>query len=300
MRRALITGIRGFTGRYLADELASAGYSVYGIAHHGELAGDGVHVADLCDFAGVRAAVEELQPEVVAHLAAISFVPHRDVEAIYRVNVSGTRNLLEALAGLSTPPRAVLLASSANVYGNASVEVIDETVPPAPANDYAVSKLAMEYLARLWMDRLPIVITRPFNYSGVGQSASFLLPKIVSHFRERAPVIELGNIDVARDFSDVRVVAWVYRRLLELAPAGEVCNVCSGTAHAIDEILRMMASISGHRIEVRVSPELVRVNEVRRLLGSPAKLGRLVGPLRAIPLLETLRWMYDAPSGRDA
>jgi nucleoside-diphosphate-sugar epimerase len=206
--------------------------------------------------------------------------------------VVGTRNLLEALAELKARPRCVLLASSANVYGNAPVELIDETVPPAPANDYAVSKLAMEYLARLWMDRLPIVITRPFNYTGVGQPPNFLLPKIVSHFQARAPVIELGNTDVARDFSDVRTVASVYRQLLEVAPAGDVFNVCSGVAYTLGDVLRMMAAIAGYAIEVRVNPAFVRANEVKRLLGSAGKLERAIGPLAGIPLEETLGWMY--------
>jgi nucleoside-diphosphate-sugar epimerase len=294
VRRALITGINGFTGRYLLAELQAAGYRVFGTAHHGEPVGDDVHAVDLLDRERLREVVAEVRPDVVAHLAAISFVAHGDAEAIYRVNLVGTRNVLEALAALAEPPRCVLLASSANVYGNAPVEVIDEVVPPAPANDYAVSKVAMEYLARLWTDRLPIVITRPFNYTGVGQPPNFLLPKIVSHFQARAPVIELGNTDVARDFSDVRTVARVYRRLLEAAPAGEVFNVCSGVAYTLGDVLRMMAAMAGYAIEVRINPAFVRANEVKRLLGSAAKLERAIGALPSIPLEETLRWMYSS------
>ncbi len=293
-RRALITGINSFTGRYLAPELQSAGYRVFGTGHHGESAGPDIHMVDLGDRDGLAAVVAEVRPEVVAHLAAISFVACGDAEAIYRVNLVGTRHLLEALAPLEAPPRSVLLASSANIYGNAPVEVIDESVPPAPANDYAVSKLAMEYLARLWMDRLPIVITRPFNYTGVGQAPHFLLPKIVAHFRARKPVIELGNIDVARDFSDVRTVAVAYRRLLEAAPAGELFNVCSGAAYTLTDVLRMMADIAGYEIQAQVNPTFVRANEVKRLVGSNQKLLRAVGPLAAIPLEATLRWMYSA------
>ena len=296
MTRALITGINGFTGRYLVAELQAAGYRVFGTAHHGEETGSDVHSVDLLDREHLREVVAEVRPDVVAHLAAISFVAHGDAEATYRVNLVGTRNLLEALAGLEAWPRCVLLASSANVYGNAPVEVIDETVPPAPANDYAVSKLAMEHLARLWMDRLPIVISRPFNYTGAGQPPNFLLRKIVSHFRSRAPLIELGNTDVARDFSDVRTVAGICRRL-QAAPAGEVLNVCSGATYTLKDLLRMMAEIAGYAIEVRVNPAFVRANEVKRLFGSAARLDRVIGPLPQIPLEETLRWMYEAGVG---
>lgn len=294
--RALITGLGGFTGRYLAQELELAGYLVFGTAHGSEPARERTFAVDLCDRAEMRRVVSEIRPSVVAHLAAISFVAHGDVEEIYRVNVVGTRNLLESLADLEQCPSAVLLASSANIYGNASVELIDESVLPSPANDYAVSKLAMEYMARLWMDRLPIVITRPFNYTGVGQGEQFLLPKIVSHFQRRERVIELGNIDVERDFSDVRMVAKAYSSLLANAPAGQVFNISSGRAHSLKDVLAMMAEIAGYEIEARVNPAFVRANEVKRLQGDASKLHRVIGAGGDIPLKETLRWMYEGKS----
>ena len=290
--RALVTGLGGFTGRYLAGELEAAGYRVFGTAHGNDPVGLDMFAVDLSNRDEMRRIVADVRPDVVAHLAAISFIAHGDAEAIYRVNVIGTRNLLEALAALEQRPGAVLLASSANIYGNATVEVIDELVVPAPANDYAVSKLAMEYMARLWMDRLPIVITRPFNYTGIGQAPQFLLPKIVGHFQRGERVIELGNIDVERDFSDVRTVAKAYSDLLAKAPAGEVFNVCSGEAHSLKGVLAMMAEIAGYEIEVRVNPAFVRANEVKRLQGDARKLRRVIGEFGTIPLRQTLQWMY--------
>jgi GDP-6-deoxy-D-talose 4-dehydrogenase len=293
-KRALITGLHGFTGRYLQRELESAGYRVFGTAAHGEHGGVDVFPVDLCDRAGVAAMVEQVQPDVVAHLAGIAFVAHANADMIYQVNLLGTRHLLEALSANSHRPSSVLLASSANIYGNAAVEVIDENVPPAPANDYAVSKLAMEYMAALWNDKLPLTIVRPFNYTGVGQHENFLLPKIVGHFRRRARVIELGNLEIARDFSDVRMVAQAYRRLLAAAPAGQTFNICSGVAHSLGEVLDLAGQIAGYAIDVQVNPAFVRSNDVLRLTGSNARLLGVIGQLDPVPLADTLRWMIQA------
>lgn len=294
-KRALITGIRGFTGRYLASELSEAGYQVFGTVLPGEEADHAnTFPVDLRDAAALQALVEQVQPDVVAHLAGIAFVATQDIEQIYQVNVVGTRNLLAALAQLRRSPQAVLLASSANIYGNANVAVIDESVPAAPANDYAVSKLAMEYMSRLWQDKLPIIIARPFNYTGVGQDLNFLLPKIVSHFKSNALAIELGNLAIARDFSDVRMVATAYRRLLAVGPAGHAFNVCSGEAHSLDKVLAMMSDIAGYTISVNVNPAFVRKNDVLRLVGSNHKLCSVIGELKVRPLEQTLRWMYQA------
>jgi nucleoside-diphosphate-sugar epimerase len=298
MAVALITGIAGFTGYHLVKDLLVRGYRVVGLD---QAVGDiqlpsaepvTSYQCDLMDRASLSELVQHIAPDVVVHLAAISFVAHGDAEAIYRINVAGTRNLLEALSSQEKKPSAVLLASSANIYGNSTVSLIDESVPPNPANDYAVSKLAMEYMARLWMDRLPIVIVRPFNYTGRGQAAQFLLPKIVRHFQHGKKIIELGNIDVERDFSDVRFVSRAYGELLQKVPAGQIFNVCSGNVYSIRDVLRMMAEIAGYEIEIRINPAFVRDNEVKRLEGCPEKLEAIMEGLPRITLADTLRWMY--------
>lgn len=271
------------------------GYEVVGLAHDGDPPREGVLRANLLDRAAVRNAVSEARANVVVHLAAISFVAHGDADEIYRTNVVGTRNLLDALATSEVKPRSVVLASSANIYGNAPVQPITEDTAPGPANDYAVSKLAMEYMARLWMGRLPIVLVRPFNYTGVGQHENFLIPKIVAHFRRHERTIELGNTDVARDFSDVRDIARAYAAIVGKAPAGEVVNLCSGIAHSLGDVLEMMTRIAGYAIDVRVNPAFVRSNEVKRLVGSNAHLRELTGLAPSMALEETLRWMYSAP-----
>ena len=286
-----MTGLSGFTGRYLGHALADAGFEVFGVGAHG-IEGPRHFIVDLEDRAELSRVVEEVRADVVVHLAGVAFVAHSDADAFYRVNLIGTRNLLAALAAGNHAPQCVLLASSANVYGNGAGGPLTEDDPVTPTNDYAVSKLSMEYMASLWCERLPLVIVRPFNYTGVGQSNCFLLPKIVEHFRQGKRAIELGNLDVSRDFSDVRSVVAAYLRLIELAPAGQTFNICSGTAVSLDQVLETMAEIAGYRIDVRVNPDLVRANEVKRLLGSRARLDAVVGAMPWIPLSDTLRWMY--------
>lgn len=294
--RVLITGVDGFTGRYVAETFKHHGALVYGLAH-GErsvTAVDAVFQGNLLDRFRLSEVVAETQPDLVVHLAAISFVAHDDVDDIYRTNVVGTRNLLQAIIDAGVSPKGILLASSANIYGNAVVEIIDESVAAAPANDYAVSKLAMEYMARLFSGRLPIIMVRPFNYTGVGQAGNFLLPKIVDHFRRGAPVIELGNLDVARDFSDVRMVADCYRRLLDAPSAiGKIFNVCSGRAYSLMDVLHIVESITGHSMEVRVNSAFVRANEVKLLKGDREKLVSTIGQITDYHLEDTLRWMLE-------
>jgi nucleoside-diphosphate-sugar epimerase len=290
MQTVLLTGAAGFTGRYLRKALEGRGYNVV------PLQVEGPNPCDLTDPAATETAVRDARPNAVVHLAALSFVGHANPEEFYRVNVFGTLNLLQALASLERPPRRVLIASSGNVYGTPDIEVLDESVCPAPVNHYANSKLAMEHMVRaIWFSRLPIVITRPFNYTGPGQARQFLIPKIVQHFRDRAAFIELGNLDVFRDFSDVNDVVAAYLALLESDVRSEVVNICSGQATALLDVVRIMNQLAHYEIEVRVNPEFVRENEVPRLVGSNAKLRSLVRLPEPSPFAETLKRMYEAP-----
>ena len=296
MERVLVSGVEGFTGRYLAPLLSKFGYEVHGVVQRlPDRAVDGVskmHVADLTDATMLRDAIRNASPHRVVHLAGISYVAS-DAEMMYRVNLLGTRNMLEALCSLPAAPFAVLLASSANVYGNAAEGMLDETSPPAPANDYAVSKLAMEYLAKLYSAKLPLIICRPFNYTGVGQSETFLLPKIVAHAKQGASEIELGNLDVARDFSDVREVAATYAALIgHLGAIGQTLNLCSGRAYTLRDVLAMTAEICGREMAVKINPAYVRHNDVKILLGNRNRLDKLLQTSsQTISLHETLRWM---------
>lgn len=290
--RVLITGRYGFTGRYVAAELEAAGWEVWGTGMTVPPAPDPTYLqADLSDSAAIEQVVDTVKPDAVIHLAAIAFVAHGAAEDFYKVNVIGTRVLLEALAQAGVGQSGVILASSANIYGNSKHAPIAETTSPAPVNDYAVSKLAMEYMAQLFTDRLPIVIARPFNYTGRGQNAQFLVPKIVAHFRQRASQIELGNLDVARDFSDVRDVAHAYRALLRPDLRGRQVNICSGVATPLQHIVDMCSDITGHSLNVTVNPQFVRANEVKELMGDVTLYRSLTQAEPNYSLQETLEWM---------
>lgn len=298
-KRALITGIAGFTGRYLAPRLAEAGYEVHGTVHgHDEGSVPqvtGLHSVDITDGAAIEQLVRDVRPDKVVHLAAISYVAHADVAEMYRANILGTRNVLNALAVADHPPSVVLVASSANIYGNSCEGELTESVPATPANDYGVTKAAAELVASLYRNRLPLIVARPFNYTGRGQGTSFLIPKIVQQVRSGAIELELGNVEVARDFSDVRTVVDAYARLIESDQAiGGTFNICSGRSIAIREIVELLEEISGRKLAIRINPAFVRRDEVKVLRGSPAKIEKVIGPLAKRPLEETLRWMLES------
>jgi nucleoside-diphosphate-sugar epimerase len=286
-RRVLVTGARGFTGKYVWEQLKRDGYEPVALTE--DLTCDSGSV-DLRDFEAVSRCVSAARADYCIHLAGISYVGHGSPNDFYEVNLCGTRNLLQCLEKKNM--RKVVISSSANVYGNTS-ETITENTPVNPVNDYAVSKLSMEYMARLFMDRLPITIVRPFNYTGVGQSKDFLVPKIVSAFRDREELV-LGNLDVARDFSDVRYVATVYSSLLSSIFVGETLNICSGHTNSLLEIVDMLCHMTGYKPKITSSQKLQRKQEISTVSCNPTKVISLFPSLHRYSFAQTLEWMLKA------
>ncbi len=280
--RVAVTGADGFTGRYLCEVLHARGVDTVSLT------------ADLADGDAVAGEVASKPFDRLVHLAAQAFVGSNNWRGFYTVNQMGTYSLLDAVAKHRPGARCVI-ASSAQIYGPQASGLIDEGALPAPGNPYAVSKYAMELGAQNWADRLDLMVTRPFNYTGVGQEDIYLIPKIVDHFRRKAPVIELGNLDVQRDFGDVRSVADAYAGLLLDSHQATTVNVCTGAAHGLRDVLAMASSITGHVIDVQVNPAFVRKNDVALLGGDPTKLRHLLPDWQPRALSDTLAWMLDAP-----
>lgn len=282
----MVTGARGFTGIHITEMAKNQGIKVIALE------------SNLNDEKALNQEIAQISPDYVAHLAGISFVASKDHEAFYRVHALGTSNLLQALTKLQTAPRKILLASSATVYGNSTNHLSVEDQPLTPIDHYAISKVAMEDMAKTFFNRLPIVIARPFNYTGPGQKGNFLIPKLVDHFAKRKSFIELGNLNIEREFNDVNMICDAYLKLLELGKANEIYNVCSGQARSLQFVLDTLKKITSHDIEIRVNPDFVRASEVHRMVGSPEKLKQLLasnGLSLQIPALEdTFKQMLDA------
>jgi nucleoside-diphosphate-sugar epimerase len=290
----LLTGSQGFTSDYLRKIFLKDGYTVLGIVK--ENPREWEVAADLTDRSALRKAIAAIAPNYVIHLAGISNVVHENNDALYQINCLGTLNLLAALQEERIPVKKIILASSAYVYGNCinhnTSTLISERTCPKPINHYAMSKLSMEYMALGLHANLPIVIARPFNYTGVGQKNHVLVPKILHHFVTKAPKIFLGNTHVYREFNDVRMVVEAYKGLLHHAEPGAVVNICTGKSHSLREILDLCTKISNHHLDVVVDLQLVRKNEAVHLSGDPSFLHAIVPNLPSYSLEDTLTWMY--------
>jgi len=277
----LLTGSSGFTGRAFTQAAQNAGHTVAHLS------------SNLNEIPSLSAEIAGISPTHVVHLAGISFVGHADPLAFYMVNVLGTMNLLNALAALPVKPQCVLISSSANVYGNCLQSPIQETQPLAPINHYASSKMAMEHMAKTQSQQLPLVFTRPFNYTGAGQTTDFLVPKLVDHFLRKADHIALGNLNVEREFNDVRMVCEAYLKLLTVGEPGQTYNICTGTTYTLRQLIESLERLTGHTMTVETRADLVRSNEVHRLCGNPEKLLAAIGKPSDFALLDTLKWMLN-------
>ncbi|MGA0133285.1 MAG: NAD-dependent epimerase/dehydratase family protein [Opitutales bacterium] len=287
----LVTGASGFTGRHLVRTLRSRGDRVTCVGR----APDNDQQCDLADGVRLAEVVRSARPDRVIHLAGVSRAESDDPDGLNRINVAGAEALLRACAQLASPP-AVALASTSNVYG-IHPGAVSETTRTEPVSDYGRSKLDMEAAALRWSDRLPILVARPFNYTGPGQTEAFLVAKIAAHFRLRAGSITLGDTSVVRDFSDVEDVVDDYIFLMDRGFAAfEVVNFCTGLGVTVAAVIQAFAELTGHRVEVLRSETLIRRNEIPVLVGDPTKLIRLSGRAHCRPLAATLATMLEPTS----
>ena len=290
MTRALITGISGFVGRHLQEELLREGWNVFGFDIRP--AGENIFVGDLSDRAALTRAMAGCQPDVVFHLAGI--IKSTDSEAYYKSNLFGTLNLLDAVVQMEKRPKIVLASSSA-VYGlTKSARPITERSPLRPVTEYAVSKVAQETatLRYHYAFGLDVVIVRMFNLLGPGQSrdlacSAFARQIALAEISEQNEIVT-GNLDAKRDFVDVRDAARAFALLAEKGEAGQTYNVCSGNAVAIQQCLSEMILRSKKQLSARVDPARVQKNDVPVQIGSFQKLQKAAGWNPRIPLNESL------------
>jgi GDP-4-dehydro-6-deoxy-D-mannose reductase len=285
--RSLITGGKGFVGQWLAAHLKDRGDEVAVIDLE----------TDVADGGAVRRVFSDVLPEAVYHLAAMTHVGESwdDPSQVLRVNVLGTAEILAAARQVPGPPR-VLVVSSAEVYGVVTAEQLPltEDTPTEPASPYAASKLAAEAVAlQAWRGYgQPVVVVRPFNHIGPGQSPNFFVPalakRIVEARRTGARSLRVGTLSTRRDFTDVRDVAAAYRLLMEHGSPGTVYNVCSERDVAMSEVAAQLLELAGVALGLETDPALVRPVDVPVLRGDAGLLRGATGWQPTIPLATTL------------
>jgi len=291
-KKVLIFGIDGFTGKHLSDYLKESGYDVYGTSY--SESSEKVFKVDITYKADIDMVLREVLPEFIIVLSGISFPAHGHNEDFYTINTLGTINILDVLSLLNINPKKIIMASSATVYGNQGLETLDESLCPKPTNHYGASKYAMESMVANYFKAFNIILVRPFNYTGTGQDENFLIPKILKHYKELKKEIELGNLDVSREFNDISYVCEVYKSLLESDVKSEIVNICSNRGIKLLDVIDMMDEITGYKIEVKINPAFMRKDEIKTLTGSPKKLFEFIGRIEQKAFKDTLREMFEA------
>ncbi|MFC2166269.1 GDP-mannose 4,6-dehydratase, partial [Acidobacteriota bacterium] len=264
---------------------------------------DNVCFLDIRKETDLSALVATIQPEWVFHLAAISNVKHswEKREETLETNLTGTFNLFEALRK-HAPQARVLYVSSSDVYGVVSpaTKALDEQHAVDPVNPYALTKIGGEILCRFYsqIEDLDIVIARPFSHTGPGQSPDFVCSdwafQIAQIEKEhKKPQIKVGNIDVKRDFLDVRDVVNAYILLMKKGEKGEIYNISSGNAISLREILTILLSFSTEVIEIEVDPKRKRKIDIPLLVGDCQKFKRITSWEPNIPLSQSLHELLE-------
>lgn len=301
----LITGARGFVGTRLRAALRSARPKAQIVGTSAAPQGsDDLHQLDLLDASAVDALVGSLKPDTVIHLAAQASVSRgaRDADATWQVNLGASLNIAIAVAR-HVPSATLLFTSTAEVYGASFLRSpVSELSVLSPMNAYAKSKLAAE---RVMADVLPstskLIIVRPFNHTGRGQREDFVLPSFAGQVARieaglQEPRMDVGNLDVRRDFLDVRDVIDAYRALMAAAPslpARFICNVASGHARSLRDILETLRGLARVPFEVAIAPERLRPVDLPIASGDATLLKALTGWSPRWTIEETLRDLLD-------
>lgn len=299
MRKLLVTGLTGFVGRHLLAAMAEGAYPGWHLI--AQQKHDLLQPASI--DAWLQAQAGDGAIDAVIHLAGQTFVPaaFENPAHTLQVNVLGTLHLLQAL-GRRGFAGTFLYVSSGDVYGQVAPEQlpIAETLAPQPRNPYAVSKLAAEQLALQWGRTEPgwrVLVARPFNHIGTGQAASFVLSGIGQQLQRirqglQAPVLQVGDVDVTRDFLPVQDVLDAYFALLEHGQAGEIYNVCSGQERSVRALMADMAQQAGLTVTLAQDAARLRRAEQRRVAGSCAKLQAHTDWQPRLDLRPTLQAIY--------
>lgn len=301
MNKLLVTGLNGFVGGHLQALLASMPDGPWQL-----VAGKPY---DLLDSASLDAWLQDDCPDAVIHLAGQTFVPEafRDPQRTLQVNLLGTLNLLQALKRRGFCG-TFLYVSSGDVYGQVEEAnlPISECLAPRPRNPYAVSKVAAELLCQQWSYNEPwrIMVARPFNHIGPGQGEAFVIPSMARQLiRVRQGLqpaqLEVGDVDVTRDFLDVRDVLQAYLALLECGRSGEIYNVCSGVERRVRDLIEQMAGLAGVEVELLQDASRMRLSEQRRVVGCSKKLQQETGWKPGISITETLQSVLSDWAARE-
>ena len=302
--KALVTGAAGFAGRHLCATLQAGGHEVVaaGLRDGAPPAGARWHDLDVTDAAASRALLAAERPGWVFHLAGFAHVGRAEAapDECLRVNFGGTRALPEAALACTPRPR-VLLVSSSEVYGRVpeAEQPAAEDRPLRPSTIYAVSKAAAEMAGQHAAARgLDVVILRPFNHVGPGQSDDFVasafahqLARIEAGAQE--PVLRVGNLSAVRDLCDVRDVVAAYVRAAQAGRPGETYNVTTGRAVAVSEILETLRALVRTPVRVETDPARLRPVDVPLFHGSGEKLRRDTGASLTLDLRRTLADVLD-------
>jgi len=304
---ALITGISGFAGSYLAEFLLDKNYKVFGTFYDKSTFSNIDNILDKieifeCDirnYNSMRMIIEKVRPDEIYHLAAISFVPNslKYPRLTFDTNLYGTLNLYQAVIEQKISPK-ILFIGSADEYGivNENNLPIKENCPLNPVNPYSISKASADYLSFFYFKRddLNIVRVRPFNHIGPRQAPDFVCSSFAKQIVEiekgiRDPKIMVGNLEVKRDFTDVRDMVRAYWLALQRGKMGEVYNISSGRAIQIKELLDNLLELSSKNIEILKDPQRMRPSDNPVLLGDSAKFRGKSGWEPEIPLAKTLK-----------